>query len=295
MSRFSGTITALATPFRDGAVDEPALRALLRRQIEGGVTGVVPVGTTGESPTLERAEAERVIAVCVEECRGRIPVIAGTGSYDTRSSVERTRWAARAGADAALVVCPYYNKPTQEGIFLHYKAVAEGGGLPVMVYTIPGRSGVNILPETVARLARVPGIAAVKEASGSLTQMSEVVAAAGEALDVLSGDDALTVPFMAVGGRGVVSVASNVAPREMAALTRAALSGDFAEARAAHYRLLPLFKALFLETNPIGVKAALALLGQAAPEIRLPLTPMEAPNRAKLEAALRSLNLLTGA
>ncbi|MGH7442032.1 MAG: 4-hydroxy-tetrahydrodipicolinate synthase, partial [bacterium] len=211
---------------------------------------------------------------------------------DTRTSVERTRWASKAGVDAALIVCPYYNKPTQEGIFRHYKAVAEDGGLPVMVYTIPGRSGINILPETVARLAQVPGIAAVKEASGSLAQMSEVLAAAGEGLDVLSGDDALTLPFMAVGGKGVVSVASNFAPREMSALTSDALRGDFNAGRIQHYRLLPLFKALYQETNPIGVKAALALLGQATPEIRLPLTPMEAPNLARLEAALKTLGLL---
>lgn len=291
MRRFSGTITALATPFRDGQVDEAALRSLLRRQIDGGVTGVVPVGTTGESPTLSRAEADLVLRVCVEEAKGKVLVIAGTGSNDTRASVERTRLAGQAGADAALIVCPYYNKPTQEGIYLHYKAVAEDGGLPVMVYTIPGRSGVNILPETVARLAGVPGISAVKEASGSLAQMSEVVAAVGDRIDVLSGDDALTLPFMAVGGRGVVSVCSNIVPREMSDLTAAALKGDFAGARLLHYRLLPLFKALFQETNPIGIKAAMALLGQASPELRLPLTPMETPNLERLKAALKALGL----
>lgn len=292
MSSFSGTITALITPFKDGRVDEPALRAHLRRQIEGGVSAVVPVGTTGESPTLSHAEADRVIQVTLEEAKGKIKVIAGTGSYDTRASVERTRWAAKAGADAALIVCPYYNKPGQEGIYLHYKAVAEDGGLPVMVYTIPGRSMVNITPDTVARLAQLPGIAAVKEASGSLAQLSEVVAAAGERVSVLSGDDPLTLAAMAVGARGVVSVCSNFIPRAMGDLTAACAKGDYAQARALHYRLLPLFKAVFQETNPIGVKAAMALLGLASPEIRLPMTPMEAPSLARLEAVLRALDIL---
>jgi len=292
MNSFSGTITALVTPFKDGKVDEPALRSHLRRQIEGGVSGIVPVGTTGESPTLSHAEADRVIQITIEEAKGKVQVIAGTGSYDTRASVERTRWAAKAGADAALIVCPYYNKPTQEGIYLHYKAVAEDGGLPVMVYTIPGRSGVNISPETVARLAQLPGIASVKEASGSVAQMSEVVAAAGTRVSVLSGDDGLTLPALAVGCRGVVSVCSNIVPREINDLCTAGLKGDFTKARVLHYRLLPLFRAVFQETNPIGVKAAMALLGWASPEIRLPLTPMETPNAARLEAALKALGIL---
>jgi 4-hydroxy-tetrahydrodipicolinate synthase len=291
MSSFSGTITALVTPFKDGQVDEPALRAHVRRQVENGVSGLVPVGTTGESPTLSHAEADRVIQVTLEEAQGRVKVIAGTGSYDTRASVERTRWAAKAGADAALIVCPYYNKPTQEGLFLHFKAVAEGGGLPVMVYTIPGRSVVNITPETIARLASVPGIAAVKEASGSLGQLSEVIAAADGRLSVLCGDDALTLPSMALGAAGVVSVCSNIAPREMSELTGLCLKGDFGAARALHYRLLPLFQAVFQETNPIGVKAALALLGRCGGEIRLPLTPMEAPHLARLKASLAALGL----
>ena len=293
MSTFSGTMTALVTPFRDGQVDEPALRASIRRQIEGGVSAIVPVGTTGESPTLSHAEAELVIRVAVEEARGKVKVIAGTGSYDTRGSVERTRWARQAGADAALVVCPYYNKPTQKGLYLHFKAVAEEGGLPVMVYTIPGRSVVNVTPDTIAKLAQVKGIAAVKEASGSLNQMAEVIAAADGKLDVLSGDDGLTLPLLAIGGRGVVSVASNLAPRLMCDLCAAGLGGDFTRARALHYRLLPLFKALFAETNPIGVKAGLAALGLMAPEIRLPMTPMEPENLARLEAAMKNLGLGT--
>jgi 4-hydroxy-tetrahydrodipicolinate synthase len=291
MSTFTGTITALVTPFKDGQLDEPALRASIRRQIEGGVTAIVPVGTTGESPTLSPAEAEQVIRIAVEEARGKVKVIAGTGSYDTRASVERTQWAKRAGADAALVVCPYYNKPTQQGLFLHFKAVAEGGGLPVMVYTIPGRSVVNVTPDTVAKLAQVPGIAAVKEASGSVNQMADVIAAAQGKLDVLSGDDGLTLALLAIGGQGIVSVASNLVPRRMSDLCEAGLAGDFTRARQLHYQLLPLFKALFLETNPIGVKAGMAALGLMSPEIRLPMTPMEPANLVKLEAAMRALGL----
>ena len=294
MSSYSGTITALVTPFKDGQVDEPALRASIRRQIAGGVSAIVPVGTTGESPTLSHAEAERVVRVSVEEAKGKVKVIAGTGSYDTKASVEKTRWAKQAGADAVLAVCPYYNKPTQQGIYLHFKAIAEDGGLPVMVYTIPGRSVVNITPDTIAKLAGVKGIAAVKEASGNLTQMSEVIAAAGN-LDVLSGDDALTLPLLAIGGRGVVSVASNVAPELMVELTTAGLGGDFTKARALHYRLLPFFRALFAETNPIGVKAAMASLGLMSPEIRLPMTPMEPALLAKLEASMKELGLAVGA
>lgn len=288
----SGSMCALITPFRDGALDEAAFRGLVRRQVEGGSSAIVPVGTTGESPTLSRAEAERVIAVAVEEAQGRIKVVAGTGSYDTRASVERTQWAKRAGADAALAVCPYYNKPGQQGIYLHYKAIAEDGGLPVVVYTIPGRSVVNITPETCGRLSRLPGIAAIKEASGSLGQMSEVIAAVEGRVPVLSGDDALTLPLLAVGGQGVISVAANVAPRAMADLVALGLKGDFAAARALHYRYLPLFKALFLETNPIGAKAAVAMLGWATGEIRLPLTEMEPANQAKLRDALAQAGLL---
>jgi 4-hydroxy-tetrahydrodipicolinate synthase len=294
MSSFSGTITALVTPFKGGQVDEPALRASIQRQIAGGVSAIVPVGTTGESPTLSHAEAELVIRVSVEEAKGKVQVIAGTGSYDTKASVEKSRWAKQAGADAVLAVCPYYNKPTQQGIYLHFKAIAEDGGLPVMVYTIPGRSVVNITPDTIAKLASVKGIAAVKEASGNLTQMSEVIAAAGN-LDVLSGDDALTLPLLAIGGRGVVSVASNVAPALMVEMTTAGLGGDFTRARALHYRLLPFFRALFAETNPIGVKAAMASLGLMSPEIRLPMTPMEPALLAKLEASMKELGLAAGA
>jgi 4-hydroxy-tetrahydrodipicolinate synthase len=290
-STFTGSMCALITPFKDGKVDEPVFRSLIQRQIDGGSSAIVPVGTTGESPTLSRSEAERVIAIAIEQAQGRLKVIAGTGSYDTRASVEKTQWAQKAGADAVLAVCPYYNKPSQQGIYLHYKAIAEEGGLPVVVYSIPGRSVVNITPETCGRLAQLPGIAAIKEASGSLNQMAEVIAAVGERVPVLSGDDALTVPLMAIGGQGVISVAANVIPRGMADIVAAGLKGDFAAARALHYRYLPLFKALFLETNPIGIKAAVAELGWAGPEIRLPLTPMEPANLEKLKAALAQVGL----
>ena len=292
MDTFTGSMTALITPFKDGALDEASFRALIQRQIAGGTSAIVPVGTTGESPTLSHAEAERVIAIAIEEAKGELKVIAGTGSYDTRASVERTKWAKKAGADAVLAVCPYYNKPGQQGIYLHYKAIAEEGGLPVVVYTIPGRSVVNITPDTCGRLAQLPNIAAIKEASGSLNQMSEVIAAVGERVPVLSGDDALTVPLMAVGGKGVISVAANVIPRGMADIVAAGLKGDFATAKSLHYKYLPLFKALFLETNPIPVKAAVALLGWADPEIRLPLTELEPANQAKLKAAMAQVALL---
>lgn len=292
MTTLTGSMTALITPFKDGALDEPAFRALIQKQVAGGTSAIVPVGTTGESPTLSGAEAERVIAIAIEEAKGKLKVIAGTGSYDTRASVAKTQWAKKAGADAVLAVCPYYNKPGQEGIFRHYKAIAEDGGLPVVVYTIPGRSVVNITPETCGRLAQLPNIAAIKEASGSLNQMAEVIAAVGERVPVLSGDDALTVPLMAIGGKGVISVAANVIPRGMADIVAAGLKGDFAAARALHYKYLPLFKALFLETNPIGIKAAVAMLGWAGPEIRLPLTELEPANQAKLRAAMAQVGLL---
>ena len=289
---FTGSMTALVTPFKDGKVDEAALRALVKRQVDGGTSAIVPVGTTGESPTLDHAEADRVIAIVIEESKGKLKVIAGTGSYDTRQTVARSKQAKQAGADAVLIVCPYYNKPGQQGIYLHFKAVAEEAGLPVVVYTIPGRSVVNITPDTIAKLAQVPGIAAVKEASGSLSQASEIIAACGGKISVLSGDDVLTLPILALGGKGVISVASNIVPRAMADLVAAGLKGDFTAARATHFKLQELFKALYLETNPIGIKHAVAKLGWATPEIRLPLTPYEAANAAKLEAAMGGLGLL---
>jgi len=284
-----GTFTALITPFRAGdatQIDESALRSLVEAQIAGGISGLVPCGTTGETPTLSEAEQERVIAIVVEQARGRVPVIAGTGGNDTVHVVSRTRRARELGADGALVVAPYYNKPTQEGLFNHFAHVAERADLPIVLYNVPGRTGVNILPETIIRLAQIPGIVAVKEASGSLDACSEIVASAPEGFAVLSGDDSLTLPIIAVGGQGVISVASNIVPEAMSALTTAALAGEFERARDLHRRLLPLCRAMFLDNNPIAVKTAAGLLGICSGEVRLPLTPMSAGNLAILESVL---------
>jgi 4-hydroxy-tetrahydrodipicolinate synthase len=289
---FEGTFTALVTPFRAGAVDEAALRALIERQIEAGVDGVVPCGSTGEAATLSHEEHRRVVELTVEAVRGRVRVLAGTGSNSTRESIELTRHAREAGADGALLISPYYNKPTQEGIVAHYAAVAREGGLPLVVYNIPGRTASNVLPTTIARLAEIDGVVGVKESCGDLAQISRVVALCPEGFRVLSGDDPLTLPIVAVGGHGVISVASNAAPRAVVELVAAARRGDLARARALHLRLLPLFDALFCETNPIPVKAALALLGWIDDEIRLPLTPLGAANRERLRAVLKEQGIL---
>jgi 4-hydroxy-tetrahydrodipicolinate synthase len=289
---FEGVFTALVTPFRGDAVDEPALRALVERQVAAGVDGIVPCGSTGEAATLSHAEHRRVVEVCVEAARGRVQVLAGTGSNSTRESIELTRHARDAGADGALLISPYYNKPTQEGVVAHYAAVARESGLPLVVYNIPGRTASNILPATMARLAEIELVVGVKEACGDVAQISRVVAACPDSFTVLSGDDALTLPVIAVGGRGVISTTSNVAPREMVELVAAARAGQLARAREIHLRLLPLFDALFCETNPIPVKAALALLGLVEDEIRLPLTPLGAANRERVQAALKEQGIL---
>jgi len=289
---FEGVFTALVTPFRDGAVDEAALRGLVERQVAAGVDGIVPCASTGEAATLSHAEHRRVVEICVETVCGRVQVLAGTGSNSTRESIELTRHARDAGADGALLISPYYNKPTQEGVVAHYAAVARASGLPLVVYNIPGRTASNILPATMARLAEIEHVVGVKESSGDIAQISRVVAACPRSFSVLSGDDALTLPVIAVGGCGVISATSNVAPREMVELVRAARSGELAEARRLHLRLLPLFDALFCETNPIPVKAALALLGLVDDEIRLPLTPLGAANRERLQAVLKEQGIL---
>ena len=289
---FEGVLTALVTPFRDGDLDEDALRDLIERQIEAGVDGLVPCGSTGESATLTHAEHESVVEITVEAANGRVPVVAGTGSNDTAAAIEFTRHAKRAGADGALLISPYYNKPTQQGIVEHYAAVACAAQLPLLVYNIPGRTGSNILPATMARLADIEQVVGVKEACGDIAQISEVIAACPDDFAVLSGDDALTLPLCAIGGQGVISTSSNVAPGEMVALVRAVAAGDLAQARKIHYRLLPLFDALFCETNPIPVKAAVSRLGLCGEEIRLPLTPLTAASRERLEAVLRELGLV---
>jgi 4-hydroxy-tetrahydrodipicolinate synthase len=289
---FEGTYTALITPFRDGAVDEPALRNLIREQIAAGVDGIVPCGSTGESATMNHAEHQRVIAISVEEAAGKVKVIAGTGSNNTAEAISLTTYAKKAGADAALLISPYYNKPTQEGHVAHYRAIADASGLPLFVYNIPGRTGVNILPETIAKMAEHPMIVGVKEASGSLDQISRIIQLTEGRMTVLSGDDSLTLPLIAVGGHGVIAVVSNILPGKTVAMVRAARAGDFETARKLHYELLPIIQALFTETNPIPVKAAMAMLGKCGPELRMPLTPITEPNRKRLEAVLREHGLL---
>jgi 4-hydroxy-tetrahydrodipicolinate synthase len=289
---FEGVLTALVTPFRDGDIDEEALRELIERQIEAGVNGLVPCGSTGESATLTHAEHEIVVEVTVEAAHGRVPVVAGTGSNDTAAAIEFTRHAKRAGADGALLISPYYNKPTQQGIVEHYAAVACAAQLPLLVYNIPGRTGSNILPDTMARLADIEHVVGVKEACGDIGQISELIARCPDGFDVLSGDDALTLAMLSIGARGVISTSSNVAPVEMCELVRAFRAGDAARARALHYQLLPLFDALFCETNPIPVKAALHLMGQIGPEIRLPLTSIEERNRERLQVVLKEVGVI---
>ncbi len=289
---FEGVFTALVTPFRDGEIDESALRELVELQVAAGVDGVAPCGSTGEAATLSHAEHGRVVQIVVEAARRRVRVLAGTGSNNTRESIELTRHARSVGADGALLISPYYNKPTQEGIVAHYEAIARDTGFPLVVYNIPGRTASNILPETLARLADVEHVVGVKESCGDIAQISEVVAQCPETFVVLSGDDALTLPVLAVGGRGVISTASNVAPREVVELVRAFRAGDHAQALRLHQRLLPLIKVLFCETNPIPVKAALVLQGRIRDEIRLPLTKLTQANRERLRLTLKEQGLV---
>ena len=287
---WSGCGTALVTPFTaGGAVDEPRVRALAARQIEGGVHFLAPCGTTGESPTLSAAERRRVVELVVETAAGRVPVLAGAGGYDTRAVAEQAREMERAGADGILSVTPYYNRPTPEGLYRHYGAIADGVALPIVVYNVPGRTGCNVDPATLCRLAGIPNVVGVKEASANLAQMCDICRAVPDGFSVLSGDDLFTVPLMAVGGAGVVSVASNEAPAEMAQLVSAARAGDFAAARRVHARLLPLMQVNFVEANPIPVKAAMAHLGLLDPHYRLPLV---APQPASLEKIVRVLEEL---
>jgi len=287
-------MVALVTPFRQGRVDEAALQSLVERHVTAGTAALVPCGTTGESATLSHAEHERVIALVIQAARGRIPVIAGTGSNSTAEAIRLTQHAQRAGADGALLIAPYYNRPTQQGLYLHFQAIAEAVELPLIPYNIPSRTGVNLEPETVARLAQLQGIVGIKEASGNLEQMSRIVELCGKSFALISGDDSLTLPVLAIGGVGVISVAANIVPRDVAALVGAFEQGQMQEARTWHQRLLPLVKALFLETNPIPLKTAMGLMGMIDPELRLPLCGMSAANHGKLHAALESYGLLKG-
>jgi 4-hydroxy-tetrahydrodipicolinate synthase len=293
MTMFEGVLTALVTPFRNGEIDERALRELVEFQIEAGIDGLVPCGSTGESATMSHAEHQRVVEIVVGAARGRVPVVAGTGSNNTREAIELTRHAKEAKADGALLISPYYNKPTQDGIVAHFAAIARETRFPLVVYNIPGRTASNMLPATLARLADIEEVVGVKEASGDLGQISEVIACCPDDFCVLSGDDALTLPILAVGGRGVISTSSNVAPAEMLEMVNAFRAGDPARARAIHLRLLPLFSVLFCETNPIPVKAAVAEMGRIGDEIRLPLIEITQPNRERLKVVLKELGLLS--
>jgi 4-hydroxy-tetrahydrodipicolinate synthase len=290
-SAFAGLTVAITTPFKDGQLDLKLLREQVEFQIAAGTKCLCPTGTTGESPTLTHEEHERVISEVVQVARGRIKVMPGTGSNSTAEALRLTKWAAKEGADAALMVAPYYNKPTQEGFYLHYKAVAEQVGIPICVYNIPGRTGKNIEPETIARLAELPNITLVKEATGSLDQASQILCATE--LTVLSGDDSLTLPMMAVGGEGVISVVGNIVPRDMLAMVGDYLKGDVTAAMKWHHRLFPLCRVtLGLATNPIPIKAAMKLLGRDSGELRLPMTPLDAALEGKLRKTLTNYGLL---
>jgi 4-hydroxy-tetrahydrodipicolinate synthase len=292
---FHGLMTALVTPFRDGALDEPTFRALVRRQIDGGVDGLVPCGTTGEAPTLTIEEHLSVIRWTIEEAAGLVPVMAGIGSNSTATAVATARAAQELGVQGVLATAPYYNKPTQEGLFRHFAAVAEAVDVEVCLYDVPGRTGVRVLPETVARLSRIDNITCLKDATADMANASEVLRLCGDRVAVLSGDDFTTFPLIAIGGAGCISVASNVAPARMKSLISAARAGRLEEARERNLQLFPLFRALFLESNPIPVKAAMAQLGLLQEELRLPLSPMSEAPRQALSAALRDAGLSAGA
>jgi 4-hydroxy-tetrahydrodipicolinate synthase len=294
--KFTGLGTALVTPFtKSGEMDDKAVRRLGRRQIDNGTHFLVPAGTTGENPTLELLERIRMVEVLVDEAKGQVPVLAGAGGYDTKEVIHLAKEMQKAGADGLLSVTPYYNRPTQEGLVQHFKAIADATPLPIVVYNVPGRTAVNIEVATLVRLAAIPNIVGVKEASGNMTQMCEVCKAVPSDFIVLSGDDALALPLMAVGGRGVVSVVSNEIPMEMAQMVEAAERNDFAAARAIHSRILPLMQINFVESNPGPVKAAMAAMGLLEEVYRLPIVPPKPESKAKIDAVLKALGLLKGA
>jgi len=289
---FSGSFVALVTPFKNNRVDGEKLKELVEFHVKKGTSGIVPCGTTGESATLSHEEHRVVIDTVVKAVNGRIKVIAGTGSNNTTEAVELTRFAKEVEVDGCLVITPYYNKPTQNGLYLHFKQIAETVDIPIVMYNVPGRTGINMLPSTVAKLSKLKNIIGLKEASGNITQISEIVRECGEGFDVLSGDDAMTFPVLAVGGKGVISVAANIVPEELAALVGAFNGGDVKKAREMHLRMLPLFGAMFYETNPIPVKTAMNLMGMISDEIRLPLCKMSDENLAKLKTTLKEYNLI---
>ncbi|MBZ4410521.1 4-hydroxy-tetrahydrodipicolinate synthase [Myxococcus sp. XM-1-1-1] len=293
MKTFEGSMTALATPFRNGALDESAYRALVRQQLEGGTSVLIPMGTTGESVTMSADERARAVRVVVEESKGRALVVGGAGSNNTAEVIEGVARVRDAGADGTLIVTPYYNKPTQAGLVEHFRAVARAHpGFPIIAYNVPGRTGVDLLPETVQRLCDFPEVVAIKEATGNMARAVDILEKCGERLTLLSGDDFTVLPFIACGGKGVISVSSNVAPRMMADLVASARAGDIAKARELQVKLNPLHRLLFVESSPIPVKWGLHLLGLFGPEVRLPLVPMTEPNATKLAEELRQLGLL---
>jgi 4-hydroxy-tetrahydrodipicolinate synthase len=290
---FTGTYTAIVTPFRQGKIDEAALERLVQAQVRAGVDGIVPVGTTGESPTVDYDEHIHIITLSVKFAHGRIKVLAGTGGNSTREALLLTERAEKAGADGSLQVAPYYNKPTQEGLFQHFRAVARATTLPIVLYSIPGRCGIEIGVDTVQRLAQAcKNIVGIKEAGGSADRVSQLRATLGPRFEIMSGDDSLTLPFMAVGAQGVISVVSNVIPRQVAQMVKAYAAGRTGAALKLHQKYYPLFKDLFIETNPVPVKAALAMLGQIEEEYRLPLVPISAKNREVLRATMKAVGLL---
>ena len=289
---FKGVTTALVTPLRNDRIDEEALRRLVDEQIRAGIDGLVPVGTTGESPTLSNEEHIRVIEIVVQEAKKRVPVIAGTGANATREAIELTAAAKAVGADGTLQVTPYYNKPTQDGLYRHFKAVVDAVGLPMVVYNVPGRTGCDLLPETIARLCDLPLVVGVKEATGNLQRAAQIIARVGDRVAMLSGDDATAMPFYAIGGHGCISVVSNVVPADMAAMWDAAAAGNWNKARELHYKVFPLSEGLFIEANPIPVKAALAMMGKITDEIRPPLYPMAGANRERVRKILTDLKLI---
>lgn len=291
--QFKGAFTALVTPFANGSVDEEAYRNLIEWQVESGINGVVPCGTTGESATMSHAEHKEVIRICVDQVRGRVPVLAGAGSNNTAEAVELARFAKEAGADGALLITPYYNKPTQEGLYQHFKRIAAEVSLPYILYNVPGRTSVNLLPATVARLYKdIPDVLGIKEATGDLNQVSQVLEQCGPDFQVLSGDDFTVLPLLSVGGCGVISVVSNILPTTMSAMTTAWFAGDIPTARKLHFELAPFSRMMFLETNPIPVKTALSLMGRLKLELRLPLVPMSATNAETLRVFLKERKLI---
>ncbi len=287
-----GAITAIVTPFKEGRLDEAAYRELIEFQIQGGIHGIVPCGTTGESPTLSHAEHKRVVEICIDQVKKRVPVVAGSGSNNTAEAVELTKHAQAAGADFALMITPYYNKPTQEGLYQHYKTIATQVKIPIVVYNVPSRTSLNLLPETMARLMGLPNIVGIKEATGDLKQCAKILELCGDKIIMLSGDDFTVLPLLAIGGHGVISVTSNVTPGDMAGMCNAFFAGDLAGARKLHYKMWPLMEAMFYETNPAPAKTALKLMGKITGEVRQPLWAMSPANEDKLRQVMQGYGLI---